>query len=264
MDHGIDTSNVHFQRWIVLVPSMYFGFLILFRILNVWDFKTRGGARASDIMAFQIVAGFCVVWLTAVGFIGQFNLFGVNEYAKLLANPWWGRSEFIENYLLYPMISYQGWNLLLCFFSKDLGDPAMIGHHLVTGTLAYFMLHPYAQYQCFFFSGMVELSNIPLTLMDVFKYFPNLANAYPTLNSLSRTLFGITFIVLRLLIWPVLSYHFDKGSLELVTSGKSHSNFVVLFFVVSNIFLTGLQFFWGSKIINILLFKQSKPKKGKE
>ena len=108
MDHGIDTSNVHFQRWIVLVPSMYFGFLILFRILNVWEFKTRGGARASDIMAFQIVAGFCVVWLTAVGFIGRFNLFGVNEYAKLLADPWWGRSSFIENYLLYPMISYQG------------------------------------------------------------------------------------------------------------------------------------------------------------
>ena len=49
------------------------------------------------------------------------------------------------------------------------GEYTMLAHHSVTGILAYFSLYPYIQYQCFFFSGIVELSNIPLTIMDVFK-----------------------------------------------------------------------------------------------
>jgi hypothetical protein len=250
--------------WFIGIPLFYFSLVGIFRFFNLWNFKTRRGSCASDIMAFQIVAGLCVTYLSCAGVIGRFELFGVDAYQQLVNDPWWGRSLYVENHLLFPMICYQFWNLILCIFCKDLNDPAMIGHHAVTGFLAYFMLAPYAQYQTFFFSGIVEISNLPLTLMDIFKYFPELANAYPTINSLSRNSFGILFIILRLLIWPVLSYSFVKGSIELILNRKSHSNFVIGFFVFSNLFLTGLQFYWGSKILHILLVKKSKSKKNEE
>ena len=257
MDHGLDFNNEHFKIWLGAVPALFSSLVNIFRFLGWWNFKTRRGSRASDIMAFQIVAGLCVIYLSGAGIIGYFSLFGVNEYERLSKDPWFGKSAFIENHLLYPMISYQGWNIVLCLFNKDLNDLFMILHHIATAVLAYFMLAPYAQYQCFFFSGIVEISNIPLTIMDIFKYFPDLAKQYSTINSLSRTMFGISFIVLRLIIWPVLTYYFITGSINLLVTNTAHNQYIVIFFIICNILLTALQLFWGSKIIHILLFKKS-------
>ena len=208
--------------------------------------------------------GLCVTYLAAAGIVGWFGLFGVNVASELRANPFYGKSQFIEDHLIYPMISYQGWNLLLCFFNADLRDPAMIGHHLVTGSLAYFGLAPYLHYYGLFFFGVAELTNVPLTIVDVFKYFPDLAKKLSILNELSRVSFAVSFILLRLIVWPYFSYHFALGSIDLLTTNfhtKCHSGFVVGFFLFANVFLTGLQFFWGSKIVGFL-FKGNKKEKG--
>ena len=227
-------------------------------------------------MAFEIVAGLCVTYLGCAGIVGYYSLLGVEDIVKLDQNKFYARSTFVENHLIYPMISYQGWNFLLCVlsFSKsitggtDLWDPAMIGHHFVTGSLAYFGLAPYLHFYGLFYFGIAELTNIPLTVMDVFKYFKDMATANPTLNSITRTTFAISFIILRLVIWPIYSYPFWVGSLKLIgygesEDGKIHSYFVVGFFLFANIFLTSLQFFWGSKIFSSILFKPKKETNSK-
>lgn len=110
----------------------------------MWPEKTRKGSRASDIMAFEIMAGLCVLYLAVMGTIAYFDLVpGKFDYDDAKADIFYGKSKFVEDHLIAPMISYQFWNFLLCLFNKDLFDPAMIGHHLVTGSLAYFGLHPY-------------------------------------------------------------------------------------------------------------------------
>jgi hypothetical protein len=186
MDHRVDFENKYFQVWLVALPLSYGALALTFRALGLWRFPTRYGSRASDILTFLILAGLCVVYLSLAGVIGRFSLFGIDDYDKLFRDQWYGRSLFVENHLLYPMLAYQFWNIVLCLFSSDLRDPAMIGHHFATASLAYCMLRPYAQYQCFYFSGIVEISNIPLTLVDLFKYFPSFAKAAPGLNQLSR------------------------------------------------------------------------------
>lgn len=262
--HGVDINSPFFQGWLVGVPITYFALLALFRALNWWDFPTRKGSRASDIMAFEIVAGLCVTYLAIAGVIGSYGLFGFeNESVRLSANPFYERSHFVEDHLVYPMISYQGWNFLLCLVNADLRDPAMIGHHVVTGTLAYFGLFPYLHYKGLFYMGVAELTNVPLTIVDIFKYFPDMAKKYSGLNEFSRISFALSFVLIRLLYWPYFSLDFWRGSIELIASGKAHSNFVVGFFLAANVFLTGLQFFWGSKIFGFLFKKPKDVKKAK-
>lgn len=255
MDHGIDTESPYFRLWFVAVPSAYFLLVALFRVINVWDFKTRKGSRASDIMAFELVAGFCVTYLGVAGCYGWYK-----DSESLSNDKFYGSSEFVVNHLIYPMISYQGWNFLLCLFNRDLCDPAMLGHHAVTAALAYFGLAPYLHYMGLFYFGIAELTNVPLTVVDIFKYFPDLAKQYPILNDLCRYSFALSFIILRLIVWPIFSYtYFWTGSIDLIRSEKAHSLFVVIFFLSANVFLTFLQFFWGSKIFGFL-FKSSKSK----
>ena len=158
--------------------------------------------------------------------------------------------------------------MLLCILShnifaitgSDLFDEAMIGHHFVTGSLAYFGLHPYLHYYGMFYFGIAELTNIPLTIMDVFKYFKHWADKYPTLNSIIRTTFGVSFILLRLIMWPILSAPFWEGSLTMLYNGTAHSPFVVAYFLAANLFLTGLQFLWGQKIVSSIIMKKPKKK----
>lgn len=215
-------------------------------------------------MAFEIMAGLCVLYLAVFGSIAFFDLMpGQFDYGAAKSDIYYGRSTFIENHLIAPMISYQFWNFLLCLFNADLFDPAMIGHHLVTGSLAYFGLAPYLHGRASFFFGAAEWSNVPLTFVDIFKYFPDLKNRFPMVNEVSRVLFALFFIVLRLIIWPYISYDFWIGSYDLLSTGKAHSNFVVAFFLGANFFLTFLQFFWGSKIFGFL-FKSGKSKDAKK
>ena len=91
--------------------------------------------------------------------------------------------------------------------------------------------------------------------MDFFKYFKEYANKYSALNNIVRTTFGASFIVLRLVVWPVYSYPFWQGSLNrlLHSNPPAHSPFVVGFFLLANVFLTALQFMWGKTIINNIL-----------
>jgi hypothetical protein len=152
---------------------------------------------------------------------------------------------------------------LLCIVVKDLRDVAMIGHHLITGSLAYFGLYPYIHYKALFFFGVAEFTNVPLTVVDVFKYFPDMAKKYSFINEFSRYVFALSFVVLRLIIWPYCCYDFWTGSVNLLRTGAAHSNFVVAFFLGANIFLTALQYFWGSKIFGFL-FKKKKPTEKKE
>lgn len=82
-------------------------------------------------------------------------------------------------------------------------------------------------------------------------------------NEISRVVFAVSFIIIRLIMWPYVSYDFWIGSFDLLKTGKAHSNFVVAFFLFANLFLTGLQFLWGSKIFGFL-FKSGKKKEDKK
>ena len=255
IDHGIDMSSQIFQMWFWGIPLVYTLLVGLFRVMGLWDFKTRKGGRTSDILAFELCALVSVTYLGVAGLVAMFDLYGVEESAKLSAYMFYAKSTFVEDHLIYPMVTFQGWNTFLCLFVPDLRNPLMMGHHTFTALLGYFGLNPYLHGAGLFFFGVAELSNVPLTVYDIFKYTKpaGYQEKYPKLFELTKVSFAVSFIVLRLIIWPIKSWIFWIGSIELLQSGKAHSQFVVGFFLVANIFLTFLQFMWGWQIISMIL-----------
>ena len=168
------------------------------------------------------------------------------------------------------MISYQGWNFLLCVLSHeaiqitggyDLYDTAMVFHHFIACFFSFVLLDPYAQFFVMFYYGIIELTNIPLTIMDIFKYFNHWAKQFPLLNQVTRYTFAISFIFLRLICWPIKSWRFISGSIYLLYSGEAHDSTAVALLLISTIAMTFLQFFWGQKIFASVLFKKEKEKR---
>ena len=78
-------------------------------------------------MAFEIVAGICVTYLGIVGTLAFFNLYSNFNMNEINDDKFYGHGQFVEDHLIMPMLSYQGWNFLLCLYNNDLRDPAMIG-----------------------------------------------------------------------------------------------------------------------------------------
>lgn len=273
LEHGLDLSNPVVQTWLYGIPAAHILCVVLFRMLGLWPKPSQRpgskvtGSRSSDMIAYNIVSGYLCCYVAYYGTIAQFGLFGNNELEKLNKAPgpshnrFYNESEWTFEHLTMPMLGYQIYNFILCFLVKDLSDPAMIGHHFFTGTLAYMGLHPYLHVKSIFFFGFAEVSNVFLTIRDFFKYIPSLKTSYPKLYDLSSLSFGVSFIAIRLIMWPYISYDFWTDSISLLQSGKAHSTLVVATFLVANVFLTGLQFMWGKMIFKIILGKKSKKKK---
>jgi hypothetical protein len=259
LSHGLDFSSPHVLAWFFGLPITYLFLAGLFRSLGWWNFRLKvmknkklqeSTTRASDDMAFEIVAGFCVTYLAVAGFVGRYNLFGVDEYRRLEKDPFFGESEFVRNHLSTPMIFYQLWNVVLCTQLEVLNDMAMFGHHLVAASLAYLSLSPYMQGFAFFFLGIVEITSIPLTLYDVCKKF---SFKDGIVFAISQGTFASSFIYIRLIVWFGWCLPFWVGSIDLLRTGKAHNSAIVVYFLLSNIFMTGLQLFWGQQIIEGLL-----------
>lgn len=284
LDHGIPwTFNT--MVWCFGIPLAYFGLCHLFRQMKLFPGVARKGSDLNDVMAFEFVAGFCVVYLSMSGCYCLFNINNNGIVAALNSgdNRVYNSSDFIQDNLAIPMMFFQGWNLLLCFWCADLRDLTMIIHHLLVTILAYMGCAPYIHLEAVFFFGVAELTNIPLTMIDIFKYLPWLRQTYPWLYDLTRTAFAILFIILRLITWPMQCWNFWMSSGVLICrhygfeaesifasmlsykiTVAPHSILVVVFFVAANLMLTALQYFWGVTIFGFLLTKKKKEKTVKQ
>ena len=103
-----------------------------------------------------------------------------------------------------------------------------------------------------FFFGMVEGTSVFLTIWDVCLRFSQSSALGWTdgwVYSFSRIAFAVTFIIIRLILWPIFVVPIWKGSIDLVRSAKAHNNFVVSFYLLSSVFMTFLQLMWGRQIV---------------
>lgn len=244
--------------WSVFIPSLHIACVLGMRFLDWFPQRSRKGCRGSDIIAMEFVSGVCVVWVATAGVLGFFNLFNVMDNLELYTTgKFYGHSKFVEENLVTPMLCYQVWNLLACLIHNEYRDPAGIGHHVVTAGLAWMGFHPYAQYYALFYFGVAELTTIPLNIVTVFKHLPHLSASYPAMYQLARNVFVLGYFAIRIIWWPIVSYELFFGCMDLLANNKAHSTFVVCYFLFANMFLTGLQFYWGYLIARNAM----KPKK---
>jgi hypothetical protein len=239
--------QLHFLLWAIGVPAIHMGLIGLFRAMRLYPEDSRGGTRRSDILAYELVSGLCCMYFTI---IGVYIVLLHPDYLNMAKDPISTRSAYVEKYLLLPMILYQCWNGCTAICFREFRTYVMIGHHamvvlscyvsMVTGTWQYFFV---------FFCGIAELTNIPLTLYDMFKVLPEYKTSFNTLYQSSRLLFSILFIGIRLIWWHIHVFQCLHCTSQQLWTGQISPNgtFLILLGVILS--ASALQIVWGVTVI---------------
>jgi len=161
--------------------------------------------------------------------------------------------------LLRFMIGFQLYDLLATTLEPSLRKAEHLAHHgatLITAIYGSDAARPMCLYYCVFFFGIVEISSVPLVLVDLFRQLPTLAGSPlgATLNNQSRTLFAVSFLALRGVAFPALmvtSYWPDMIAAYRNDDIRC-SYFAYGWGWFSSAFLTCLQLYWTAKIVRVI------------
>lgn len=241
-------------EWFVAIPVCYAVLIAVFTQLGWWkgEKSVRGGMEMSHMVSFMAVSLYCCVYISMAGLTLYMGYFGVDEqYTMLTENVFYARSAFVEKHLLMPMFCYQFWNTVTCFLYKEMFNPTMIMHHTATCMLQVLGFLPFLHSECFFFIGLAEITNIPLTYMDLCKCKPEWKERWPNLYSLNQLVFAITFLAIRVVIWPIRAIPVWWNLALLLYEGKARNDTVAYGFILISSILSVMQVMWGKKIATI-------------
>ena len=203
-----------------------------------------------------------------VSFVAFGVLAALGTYQWLSMDSSWGGcfEDHMTGYcasselLVKLMLGFQTYEVLIALYVPKLRGPG--GQHLIHHACVLLLAvlgigYTYTYYYAGFFFGMVELSSVPLSLMDLFKYCPHLAAKFPTVAEKTKELFAGSFLLTRVVYFPYMSSGFWSDALEVLSSGGKRQIpvGVPLAFLASNVILTGLQFYWGSLVIKGIIRK---------
>ena len=80
------------------------------------------------------------------------------------------------------------------------------------------------------------------------------AKLFPVSMKVIGVAFAVLFVIIRIIVWPIVSYYFWIDSIALLENPeKTHSFPVVYTFLVFNVGLTVLQFAWLAEIIMLAI-----------
>ena len=128
--HGYAPLNVHTYFWGLLIPVSYILLRNYCRFLNIGSSITRGGSRLSDVLGFIFVEEICVTYLAFVGIMGFWRLYSGWDYGNIFEERIFGKSQFVEDYFLIPMLAYQSWILLFAILHKEFRTVDSLIHHV--------------------------------------------------------------------------------------------------------------------------------------
>ena len=137
--------------------------------------------------------------------------------------------------------------------------PEFIMHHLLSGLVAYFALHPgFCHVYAIFFMGVSEFSTAVLSLLANFDEdghgVVGLAQVFPMTKMILASTFAPSFVVCRIIAWPFIGYYFCRDcfqALELKTKQTNDLKYVMYYFLFVIVVLTLLQFFWLGEIVKL-------------
>ena len=172
-----------------------------------------------------------------------------------------------EHMMLFSagQVGYQLWELPIgIFFVGE--TKSMIIHHVAVicvGSVTALISSGFRYFTPFFY-GMIEISSVPLSVMNSFKNNPDWIQNYPGVYKIIRLVFGITFLLVRVVLWTPIYWNFvSLASMLLYSSEVVSTQIILSIFVLASLVLTILQYFWASKIIGAL-FKGGRKKKAKK
>ena len=144
----------------------------------------------------------------------------------------------------------------------------MMFHHVFLTIIATVTLIPYVQYYNPFFAGVIEISAIPLVILDVFHptRYGDVAEQSPLLgklNAVCRVSFAVLFLIIRGLYFPyVVLFQVLPDMAAVIRQGTELVPPLVCGSIA--VLMMSLQLYWGSLILKQLkkmLAKAPDPRK---
>lgn len=147
-------------------------------------------------------------------------------------------------------IGYQLWAIPIGISVKE--SLPMLLHHVtvvIICAMSGFMVNGFRYYTPFFY-GTIEVSSLPLAVMNAFKDHPEYIKQYPTAYRYTRYLFAALFLYVRLVLFVPrqLPYLRDLWLLY-STSGIPEYQLFMTFVWLSSVFLLALQCYWSALIL---------------
>jgi len=148
--------------------------------------------------------------------------------------------------LMAWFLGYQTWNLGVTLAIPELQSWTNVLHHTGAIVATLVACRPYANAYVPFFFGIVELSSIPLTAADMAR---DLLLPSPAVKTAAKGLFRLSFVALRNVAWLAVGTSLAR---DIVAQSRESGTSPVFALTLLGCF-TGLQFFWGWKIVRRFL-----------
>lgn len=250
-------DSVRFILRVVAVVTV--GHLILLQVVKALTRSTSDGgrsaeekkaARAADLKKSYQLTNMLVNLV--LGCMGIYYTMHISLDAPTL-----DKIIGYEHFKVFSLaqIGYQLWALVIgIFFVNE--TSTMLVHHVavicVCATSAF--VHCGFRYYTPYFYGLIEISSVPLAIMNSFKDNKHWIKAYPEIYTAVRMVFAIMFLLVRVVLWtPFYWSFFAIASMLLYSGGSTTSRVVLSCFILASLVLTFLQYFWASKIVAALV-----------
>eukprot|EP00227_Mantoniella_beaufortii_P021222 CAMPEP_0197581964 /NCGR_PEP_ID=MMETSP1326-20131121/5320_1 /TAXON_ID=1155430 /ORGANISM="Genus nov. species nov., Strain RCC2288" /LENGTH=275 /DNA_ID=CAMNT_0043145955 /DNA_START=89 /DNA_END=916 /DNA_ORIENTATION=- len=200
------------------------------------------------LLCFELVAA---VPLAYCGFVGADAwLYRLDDFTDS-AQRLYGTSPHAVR-ILQCNFSFQAWDFFISFFHKELRSPEMLAHHSLAAMLCYWALTmPYMHYYAVYFMGVVEISSVPLVLVDICKYYPELQRRFPALDLGAKVAFGLLFLALRDVFWVLTAVYVWRDGIGILRAGDfppGYPGWVTASVLICNTFFSALQLWWTKRL----------------
>jgi hypothetical protein len=143
-------------------------------------------------------------------------------------------------------------------------SPVMLMHHvtvIIVASMTLFMTNGFRYWIPYFF-GIMEISSIPLAIMNTFKDNPKWVERQPMMYLATRFVFSVSFLFIR--VWMLVPRHTtylrDHYLLWSTSVIPVYRNCMSVVWI-SSLFLMILQFYWALLIVQGILKQLSSKKK---
>lgn len=246
----------HIRRSLQQIGAVVF-VITAVQLFLLQNFRSRlpKGASPNDASAWK--SSYQLVNLLLNLFLG---VLGIYHYYFTVPHPARTVSEKVEGWESMSIFSdvqigYQLWALPVGYFFVG-ETPAMLFHHVqvvVVGCLSAFFWNGF-RYVTPFFYGLIEISSVPLSIINHFKTHPDLIKKRPGLYTAVRLVFAFVFLTVRVVMWLPNMFDWLKvcGILcYTCTTGPCYAGLGLS--MLAGFGLTVLQLIWASKIVEGLL-----------
>lgn len=220
-------------------------------LLQVFRARLPKGASPNDASAWK--SSFQFVNLLVNLFLG---ILGIYHYCFTVPRPARTVAEKVEGWESMSIfadvqIGYQLWALPVGYFFVG-ETSAMLFHHVqvvVVGCLSAFFWNGF-RYVTPFFYGLIEISSVPLSIMNHFKAHPSLIKERPGLYTAVRLVFALVFLTVRVVMWlPNMFDWLRTCGILCYTCDDAPCYAGLGLSLMAGFGLTVLQLIWASKIV---------------